>query len=59
MQNKKSEIMPIKTGKQSGTYCFGCKDIRRILGQKKRKSQIKCLGKNLTVFFVYQINQDF
>ena len=27
MKNTKSEIKPLKIGKQSGTtYCFGCKD---------------------------------
>ena len=38
MKNTQSKIEPIKIGKQSGaTYCFGCKDYNRILGQKKCK----------------------
>ena len=37
---------------------YGLKIIRRILGLKKRKLQIKYFEKNLTVLFVDQINQD-
>ena len=45
MKNTKSKIKVIKIGKQSGTtYCFGCKDNTK---------------KNLIVFFVNLINQDF
>ena len=36
MKNTKSKIKPIKIGKQPGTtYCFGCKILPIILGQKK------------------------
>ena len=31
MKNAKSNIKPIKIGKQSGTtYCFGCKEVKMI-----------------------------
>ena len=60
MKNTKSKIKPIKFGKQSGTtYCFECKDYTKNLGHKKWKWQIKYSEKNLAVFFVDLINQDF
>ena len=55
MKNTKSEIKPIKVGKQSGTrYCFGCKDYTKNV----RPQEVKMIN-NLTVLFGYQINQDF
>ena len=39
MKNIQSKIKPIKFGKQPGrAYCLGCKDQRRILDQKKKKT---------------------
>ena len=43
MKNTKSQIKPIKIGKQSGTtYCFGCKDYT-----KNFKPQVKIINKVL------------
>ena len=59
MKNTKSEIKPIKVGKQSGTtYCFGCKDYTKNFRPEKVK-MINKVEKNLIVLFVDLINQDF
>ena len=44
MKNTKSEIKPIKVGKQSGTkYCFGCKDYTK----RFRPQEVKMINKVL------------
>ena len=44
MKNTKSEIKPIKIGKQSGTtYCFGCKDYTQNFRPEKVKMTNKVL----------------
>ena len=44
MKNAKSEIRPIKVGKQSGTtYCFGCKDYTKNFRPEKVKMINKVL----------------
>ena len=44
MKNTKSEIKPIRVGKQSGTtYCFRCKDYIKIF----RPQEIKIVKKGL------------
>ena len=60
MKNTQSKTKQIKIGKQPGTMIvLGVKIMHIILGQKKWKWEIKYSEKNLTVFFVDQINQDF
>ena len=44
MKSTKSEIKPIKVGKQSGTtYCFGCKDYTKNF----RPQEVKMINKLL------------
>ena len=44
MKNTKSEIKPIKIGKQAGTmYCFGCKDYTQNFRPEKVKMTNKVL----------------
>ena len=44
MKNTKSEIKPIKIGKQSGTtYCLGCKDYTQNFRPEKVKMTNKIL----------------
>ena len=44
MKNTKSEIKPIKIGKQPGTtYCFGCKDYTQNFRPEKVKMTNKVL----------------
>ena len=60
MKNTKSKIKPIEIGKNlEQRIDLGVKIIRRILGHKKLKWQIKYSEKNLTVLFIDLINQDF
>ena len=57
MKNTKSEIKPIKIGKQPGTtYCFGCKDFTHNF----RPQEVKMTNKVLkTVLLVNPVSQDF
>ena len=43
MNNTQSKIRPIKIGKQSGTYCFGCKDYTKNF----RPEEVKIINKVL------------
>ena len=52
MKNTKSEIKPIKIGKQSGTrYCFGCKDYTQNFRSEKLKMKNKVLREKSHCFF--------
>ena len=56
MKNTKSEIKPIKIGKQSGTrYCFGCKDYTHNFRPEKLKRTNKVLREK-SHCFVFQSN---
>ena len=56
MKNTKSEIKPIKIGKQSGTrYCFGCKDYTQNFRPEKLKMTNKVLREK-SPCFVFQSN---
>ena len=60
MKNTKSNLKPIKIGKQPGTtYCFGCKDYTKNFRPEKVKMTNKILVLYLIVLFVNLINQDF
>ena len=56
MKNTKSEIKPIKIGKQSGTrYCFGCKDYTQNFRPEKLKTTNKVLREK-SHCFAFQSN---
>ena len=56
MKNTKSEIKPIKIGKQSGTrYCFGCKDYTQNFRPEKLKMTNK-VPREKSHCFVFQSN---
>ena len=47
MKNTQSKIKPIKTGKELGTYCLGCKDLTHNFRPQELKMTNKMLGQKL------------